>query len=71
MQLVAGGFRTKTTSQTVLRSLDSVLFNHTSNMDTSNEKIRHILQFFLDKDENACQVGKNVNNDYGPDSVTG
>ena len=39
-------------------------------MDTSKEKIRHILQFFFDKGENASQAAENVNNVYGPDAVT-
>jgi len=39
-------------------------------MDTSKEKIRHILQFFFDKDENASQAAENVISVYGPDTVT-
>jgi len=39
-------------------------------MDTSKEKIRHILQFFFDKGENASQAAENVNSVYGPDTVT-
>ncbi|XP_018049927.1 PREDICTED: histone-lysine N-methyltransferase SETMAR-like [Atta colombica] len=39
-------------------------------MDTSKEKIRHILQFFFDKDENASQAAENVNSVYSPDTVT-
>jgi len=38
-------------------------------MDTSKEKIRHILQFFFEKDENA-RAAENVNSVYGPDTVT-
>ncbi|KYN34002.1 hypothetical protein ALC56_11666 [Trachymyrmex septentrionalis] len=30
-------------------------------MDTNKEKIRHILQFFFDKGENAIQAAENVN----------
>jgi len=37
-------------------------------MDTSKEKIRHILQFFFDKGENTSQVTENVNSVYGPDN---
>ncbi|QQP57101.1 Histone-lysine N-methyltransferase SETMAR, partial [Caligus rogercresseyi] len=39
-------------------------------MDISKEKIRHILQVFFDKGENASQVAENVNSVYGPDTVT-
>ncbi|KAG5321977.1 SETMR methyltransferase, partial [Acromyrmex heyeri] len=39
-------------------------------MDTSKEKILHILQFFFDKGENASQAAENVNSVYGPDTVT-
>ncbi|XP_011050533.1 PREDICTED: histone-lysine N-methyltransferase SETMAR-like [Acromyrmex echinatior] len=39
-------------------------------MDTSKKKIRHILQFFFDKGENASQAAENVNSVYGPDTVT-
>jgi len=39
-------------------------------MDISKETIRYILQFFFDKDENASQTAENVNNVYGPDTVT-
>jgi len=39
-------------------------------MNTSKEKIRHILQFFFDKGENASQAAENVNSVYGPDTVT-
>jgi len=39
-------------------------------MDTSKEKIRHILQFFFDKGENTSQAAENVNSVYGPDTVT-
>jgi len=39
-------------------------------MDTNKEKIRHILQFFFDKGENASQAAENVNSVYGPDTVT-
>ncbi|KAG5308008.1 SETMR methyltransferase, partial [Acromyrmex insinuator] len=39
-------------------------------MDTSKEKICHILQFFFDKGENASQAAENVNSVYGPDTVT-
>jgi len=39
-------------------------------MDTSKEKIRHILQFFFDKGENASQAAENMNSVYGPDTVT-
>ncbi|XP_011051581.1 PREDICTED: histone-lysine N-methyltransferase SETMAR-like [Acromyrmex echinatior] len=38
-------------------------------MDTSKEKIRHILQFFFDKGENASQA-ENVNSVYDSDTVT-
>jgi len=38
-------------------------------MDTK-EKIRHILQFFFDKSENASQAAENVNSVYDPDTVT-
>jgi len=38
-------------------------------MDTSKEKIRHVLQFFFDKGENASQAAENVNS-VGPDTVT-
>lgn len=27
----------------------------------------HVLQVFIDKDENSSQAAKNVNNSYGPD----
>ena len=50
--------------------LDSVLSERASTMDTSKEKIRHILQFFFDKGENARQAAENVNSVYGPDTVT-
>ena len=63
-------FRTKKTSQTVLWLLESVLFERVSKMDTNKEKIRHILQFFFDKGENASQAAENVNSVYGPDTVT-
>jgi len=33
-------------------------------MDTNKEKIRHILQFFFDKGENASQAAENVNSVY-------
>lgn len=39
-------------------------------MDTSKEKICHIIQFFFDKGKNTSQVVKNVNNVYGPDTIT-
>jgi len=39
-------------------------------MDTSKEKIRYILQFFFDKDENASQAAENVNSVYGSDTVS-
>ncbi|QQP55627.1 Histone-lysine N-methyltransferase SETMAR, partial [Caligus rogercresseyi] len=39
-------------------------------MDISNEKIRHILQFFFDKSENASQAAENVNSVYGSNTVT-
>jgi len=39
-------------------------------MNTSRKKIRHILQFFLDKGENASQATENVNSVYSPDTVT-
>ncbi|KAG5314825.1 SETMR methyltransferase, partial [Acromyrmex insinuator] len=41
-------------------------------MDISKEKIRHILQFFFDKGENASQAAENVNSVYctGPGTVT-
>jgi len=39
-------------------------------MDTSKEKIRHILQFFFDKGENASQAAENVNSIYSPDTIT-
>ncbi|KAG5344650.1 SETMR methyltransferase, partial [Acromyrmex charruanus] len=38
-------------------------------MDTSKEKICHILQFFFNKGENASQAAENVNSVYGPDTV--
>ncbi|KAG5311381.1 SETMR methyltransferase, partial [Acromyrmex insinuator] len=50
--------------------LDSVLFERASKMDTSKEKIHHILQFFFDKGENASQAVENVNNVYSPDTVS-
>lgn len=39
-------------------------------MDTSKEKICHILQFIFDKGENASQAAQNVNSVYGSDTVT-
>ncbi|XP_040575887.1 histone-lysine N-methyltransferase SETMAR-like [Lepeophtheirus salmonis] len=39
-------------------------------MDTSKEKISHILQFYFDKGENATQAAENVNSVYGPDTIT-
>ncbi|QQP36433.1 Histone-lysine N-methyltransferase SETMAR, partial [Caligus rogercresseyi] len=39
-------------------------------MDICKEKIRHILQFFFYKGENASQAAENVNSVYGPDTVT-
>lgn len=47
-------FHKKNTFQTVLWLLDSVLFKRTSKIDTSKEKICHILQFFFDKGEKRC-----------------
>ncbi|CAD6994021.1 unnamed protein product [Ceratitis capitata] len=41
-----------------------------SNMDTSKEKRRSILQFFFDKGKNASQAAEIVNSVYGPDTVT-
>lgn len=39
-------------------------------MDFSKHKIRYILQFYFDKGENASQAAENMNNVYGPDTVT-
>ncbi|GFU88742.1 histone-lysine N-methyltransferase SETMAR [Trichonephila clavipes] len=39
-------------------------------MEVNKEKIRYILQFFFDKDENASQVAEIVNGVYGADTVT-
>ncbi|GFW19880.1 histone-lysine N-methyltransferase SETMAR [Trichonephila clavipes] len=39
-------------------------------MEVNKEKIRYILQFFLDKGENASQAADIVNGVYGADTVT-
>ncbi|GFV05542.1 histone-lysine N-methyltransferase SETMAR [Trichonephila clavipes] len=39
-------------------------------MKVNKEKIRYILQFFLDKGENASQAAEIVNGVYGADTVT-
>ncbi|XP_073983651.1 histone-lysine N-methyltransferase SETMAR-like [Rhodnius prolixus] len=39
-------------------------------MEVNKEKIRYILQFFLDKGENASQAAEIVNGVYGADTVT-
>lgn len=39
-------------------------------MDTSNEKLCYILLFLFDKDENASQLGENVNSIYRSDNAT-
>ncbi|GFW01000.1 histone-lysine N-methyltransferase SETMAR [Trichonephila clavipes] len=39
-------------------------------MEVNKEKIRYILQFFFDKDENASQAGEIVNGVYGVYTVT-
>lgn len=39
-------------------------------MDTSIDKMRQILQFFIAKDENASQTAENVIGVHGPDDVT-
>ncbi|GFW61300.1 histone-lysine N-methyltransferase SETMAR [Trichonephila clavipes] len=39
-------------------------------MEISKEKIRYILQFFLDKGENENQAAEIVNGIYGVDTVT-
>ncbi|GFW37371.1 histone-lysine N-methyltransferase SETMAR [Trichonephila clavipes] len=39
-------------------------------MEVNKEKIRYILQFFLDKGKNASQAAEIVNADYGADTVT-
>ncbi|GFW72091.1 histone-lysine N-methyltransferase SETMAR [Trichonephila clavipes] len=39
-------------------------------MEVNKEKIRYILQFFVDKDENASQVAEIANGVYGADTVT-
>ncbi|CAD6994020.1 unnamed protein product [Ceratitis capitata] len=40
-----------------------------SNMDTSKEKIRSILQFFFDQGEKAAKAAEKINLVYGPDTV--
>ncbi|GFV37063.1 histone-lysine N-methyltransferase SETMAR [Trichonephila clavipes] len=39
-------------------------------MEVNKEKIRYILQFFFDKDENASQVAEIANGVYVPDAAT-
>ncbi|GFX20639.1 histone-lysine N-methyltransferase SETMAR [Trichonephila clavipes] len=39
-------------------------------MEVNKEKIRYILQFFFDKNENTSQVAEIVNGVYGADTVT-
>lgn len=39
-------------------------------MDTSKEKIRHILQLLFGKGQNLSQAAENVNSVYRPDTVT-
>ncbi|GFX94302.1 histone-lysine N-methyltransferase SETMAR [Trichonephila clavipes] len=39
-------------------------------MEVDKEKIRYILQLFLDKGKNASQVAEIVNGVYGSDTVT-
>ncbi|GFX94098.1 histone-lysine N-methyltransferase SETMAR [Trichonephila clavipes] len=39
-------------------------------MEVNKEKIQFILQFFLDKGENASQVAEIANGVYGADTVT-
>ncbi|XP_020715382.1 uncharacterized protein LOC110118300 [Ceratitis capitata] len=39
-------------------------------MDTNKGKIPYIPQFFFDKGENASHAAENVNNVYGPNTIT-
>ncbi|GFW69067.1 histone-lysine N-methyltransferase SETMAR [Trichonephila clavipes] len=39
-------------------------------IEVNKEKIRYILQFFFDKDENASQAAEIVNGVYGANTVT-
>lgn len=59
----------KKTSHTVILLLDSVLIEHASKMDTSEEKIRHNLHVFLDKGKNANQADESVHSVYDPDTI--
>lgn len=50
--------------------LNPELFEQASKMNTSNEKVRHILQFFFDNGENFSQATENVDSSRGPVSVS-
>ncbi|GFS85816.1 histone-lysine N-methyltransferase SETMAR [Trichonephila clavipes] len=47
-----------------------IVRNRVLKTEVNKEKIRFILQFFLDKGENASQAAEIVNGVYGADNVT-
>ncbi|KAL9876584.1 histone-lysine N-methyltransferase SETMAR-like isoform 1-T4 [Glossina fuscipes fuscipes] len=63
-------FRGKKNSFAVFCLVHSVVSYSVLKMEVNKEKIRYILQFFFDKDENASQAAKIVNGVYGSDTVT-
>ncbi|GFU56230.1 histone-lysine N-methyltransferase SETMAR [Trichonephila clavipes] len=60
-----------TTSGVSYAKVDRVVRYRVLKMEVNEGKIRYILQFFVDKGENASQAAEIVNGVYSADTVTG